>query len=96
MGEVHIRDMMNISKQDYKSGKVSTRTMCGLDDPQMNTLTFGDPDAVVHREVKYGCQKCRNRWISEVESDKQQKRAIGKFRKILHNTANLNRFKGKR
>lgn len=93
MGEAHIRDVLAISKEDYKEGKVSTKSMCGLDDPQMNQLTFGTPEAIVKRQLKYVCEKCRNRWVSEVESDKVQKRQINKFRKLVHDANNLNRFK---
>lgn len=96
MGQVHIRDMLAISPQEHRSGKVSTKTMCGLDDPKMNTLTFGDPKAVVYRKVEHVCQKCRSRWVREAESDKNQIQQQNKFRKLLHKVNNLNRFRGQR
>ena len=95
MGYAHIRDVMSISKEQFKDGKVSTRTLCGLEDPKMNTLEFATPEGVFHKKMKNYCEKCRNIWTQEYESDRQQKRAMHKFRKLIHNAQNLNRLRGK-
>lgn len=64
MSEVHIRDVLSVTKEDIQQGKVSTRAMCGEEDPKMNTLTFGDPEGVVKRKVSHPCERCRNRWVA--------------------------------
>lgn len=43
MGYAHIRDVLSITKDELKDGKVSTRSLCGEDDPQMNRLEFATP-----------------------------------------------------
>lgn len=93
MGYAHIRDVLSISKEQLKDGKVSTRTLCGLEDPDMNKLEFATPDAVFHKKLKNYCEQCRNVWLKEYESDKNQKKALHKFRKLMHNAQNLNRLR---
>lgn len=93
MSQAHIRDVLAVSKEDFKEGKVSTQTLCGLDDPKMNTLTFADPVQIVKRAVKNYCEKCRNKWVAEMESDSKQKKAYFKFRNMIHNANNFSRFR---
>jgi hypothetical protein len=61
----------------------------------MNTLEFATPESVFHKKMKNYCEKCRNFWVKEYESDRNQKRALHKFRKLIHSAQNLNRLRGK-
>ncbi len=83
--KVHIRDLMVATLENLrKNGEVPNVTLCGEADPNMNRLTFGDPDAVLRRKIKNSCERCINAWNKEAESDSNYKRQFNKFRKIIH------------
>jgi hypothetical protein len=92
MSEVHIRDVLAVTKQEMKDGKVSTTTMCGEQDPEMNRLCFGDAKEVMQRKMRYPCERCRNKWVEEEESVNDQVRAVHKFRKTVAKTNNFQKM----
>lgn len=84
MSVVHIRDLMVATKEQLKNyGTVPNITLCGLHDPKMNTLTFGEPGHVLRRQVDHPCERCINRWNSEAQSDSKWKKTYNDFRKII-------------
>lgn len=87
--ECHIRDILATSRTDFKEGKVSSRTLCGLEDPKMNTLTYGDPEMVAKRKVKHPCKQCIEFWVSEVNSISDYKKAQAKFREMVGRVSKL-------
>lgn len=93
MNKAHIRDFMAVKQDDYKEGKVSTTTMCGETDPDMNKLCFAAPEAVYKKTIENFCEKCRNRWIDEAESFGGHKKLLHQFRKLVHKSTNLTRFR---
>lgn len=91
MSKNHIRDFLAINGHEYTAGQVSTTAMCGETDPDMNKLAFGDPAAILKKEIPF-CEKCRNKWVEEAESLGGQKQMMNKFRRIIQKSANFTRF----
>jgi hypothetical protein len=78
---------MVATKEQLKNhGTVPNITLCGLHDPQMNKLTFGNIEDVLKGKPINGqgvCERCLNKWNSEANSDKNYKKAYNAFRKII-------------
>ena len=79
----HIRDFLSISKDEMKGGKIPTKTLCGLDDPEMKKLTYGDPDSVAKGKIVNSCFKCKSIWTEGATSLSSQKKARHLFQKAL-------------
>lgn len=80
--KAHIRDFLEMTPEDLKEGRVTGKTLCGLDDPAHNRLTFANADSVFNRSIKGYCEKCRNRWVAEYTGGGNRK-ARQKFRQII-------------
>lgn len=88
----HIRDILETSKKDMAEGIVTTKTMCGLEDPKMNTLSYGDPLSVLKRVMKNACDICIKKWNEEELSIKDYNKAKNKFRKLVTKASRMGYF----
>lgn len=88
----HIRDFMQMTPEDLKEGKVTGMTLCGLNDPNHNKLTFGLAEAVANRSIRNYCEKCRNKWLAEYTGSDNRK-ARQKFRNIIQSLFNGRKLK---
>lgn len=87
----HIRDIMSTNKDDLKKGLVTTKTLCGLDDPSMRKLCYIDPGSLKY--AKNPCERCSRIWQEEAGSDREQKKAYHSFRKMMHKALRMG-YKG--
>ena len=90
--KAHIRDFLLMTPEDLKEGRVTGKTMCGLDDPNHNKLTFANAESVANRSIRNYCEKCRNKWIAEYTGSAHRK-ARQKFRNVIQSLFNGRKLK---
>ncbi len=89
--KAHIRDFLEMTPEDLKAGKVTGKTLCGLDDPEHRRLTFANAESVFNRSIKGYCEKCRNRWVAEYSGGNNRK-SRQKFRQMIADLFNGRRM----
>lgn len=71
----HIRDILQM---DRHTAEIPNRTLCGQGSDDVRDFVFADPRVVLKRQGNHPfCEKCRQAWISERDSDKE-------FRQFMH------------
>jgi hypothetical protein len=92
--KAHIRDFLAMTPDDLQKGRVTGKTLCGMDDPDHTRLTFANAESVVERSIKGWCERCRNRYIAEYTGSANRK-ARQAFRGVVANLFNGRRARGR-
>lgn len=89
--KAHIRDWLQMTPEDLAAGRVTGKTLCGLDDPEHKKLTFAAYEAVASASVKNYCEKCRKQWLAEYQGS-ENRNARRRFREVISSLYNNSRL----